>query len=215
MPSTGCDGNQFPHCLAIAVVLRKGLRRVDKRVVTTALLPAALLALGEMPPVATGDPLLTPFAMAGAAEGGNYDPAVARVVQSLVEYTRWPSPRNPLRLCVAGPALHAGRLDGLRLADGRLIERRTLAPAAIAPGACDAVYIGQLSPIAQRQLTTTLRGRGVMTVAEADPACRSQAMFCLNFSAQAVSFRLNVDAVARSGLRVDPRVLRLSTGGQP
>lgn len=168
-----------------------------------------------MPPVVTGDPLLTPFALAGAAEGGNYDPAVARVVQSLVEYTRWPSPRNPLRLCVAGPALYAGRLDGLRLADGRLIERRTLPPGAVTAGVCDAVYIGQLAPPAQRQLTTGLRGRGVMTVAEADPACRSQAMFCLSFSAQAVSFRLNVDAVARSGLRVDPRVLRLSTGGQP
>ncbi|QEA16367.1 YfiR family protein [Novosphingobium ginsenosidimutans] len=191
------------------------MSRVDKRVVTTALLSAALLALGDMPPVVTGDPLLTPFALAGAAEAGNYDPAVARVVQSLVEYTRWPSPRNPLRLCVAGPALYAGRLDGLRLADGRLIERRTLPPGAVTAGACDAVYIGQLAPPAQRQLTTVLRGRGVMTVAEADPACRSQAMFCLSFSAQAVSFRLNVDAVARSGLRVDPRVLRLSTGGQP
>lgn len=214
MPSTGCDGNQFPHCLAIDAVLRKGLNRVDKRVVTTALLPAALLALGDMPPVSAGDPLLTPFVMAGAAEGGAYDSAVARVVQSLVEYTRWPSPRNPLRLCVAGPALYAGRLDSLRLADGRTVERRTLPPAAAAPGVCDAVYIGQLPAPVQRQLTTTLRGRGVMTVAEADPACRSQAMFCLSFSAQAVSFRLNVDAVARSGLRVDPRVLRLSSGGE-
>lgn len=204
-----------PHCLAFGVLLRKGLRRVDYRVVTTALLPAALLALGDMPPVATGEPVLTPFALAGAAEGEAYAPAVARVVQSLAEYTRWPSPRNPLRLCVAGPALHAGRLDGLRLADGRTIDRRTLPPGAITPGACDAVYIGQLPLPAQRQLTAALRGRGVMTIAEADPTCRSQAMFCLSFTTQAVSFRLNVDAVARSGLRVDPRVLRLSTGGQP
>lgn len=215
MPSTGCDGNQFPACLAIDACLRKGLKWVDKRVVTTALLPAALLALGDLPPVATGEPALTPFALAGVTEAGSYDPAVARVVQSLAEYTRWPTPRNPLRLCVAGPALHAGRLDGLRLADGRTIDRRTMPPSAVTPGACDAVYIGQLPPMAQRQLTITLRGRGVMTIAEADPACRSQAMFCLSFSAQAVSFRLNVDAVARSGLRVDPRVLRLSAGGQP
>lgn len=183
--------------------------------VTTILLPAALLALGDMPPVATGDPLSMPFAMAGATDGAGYDPAVARVVQSLAEFTRWPSPENPLQLCVAGPALHAGRLDGLRLADGRRIERRALAPAAVTPAICDAVYIGQISFPAQRQLTAALRGRGVMTIAEADPACRSQAMFCLTFAAQAVSFRLNIDAVARSGLRVDPRVLRLSTGGQP
>lgn len=201
-----------PHCLAIGSFLRKGLRWVDYRVVTAALLPAALLALGDMPPVATGEPLLPSYALAGVGEAERYSPAVARVVQSLIDYTRWPQPRTPLRLCVAGPALYASRLDGLKLADGRQVERRSLPPGAISPGSCDAVYIGQMPLPAQRQLTALLRGRGVMTIAEADPACRSQAMFCLSFAGQAVSFRLNVDAVARSGLRVDPRVLRLSTG---
>ena len=212
MPSTGCDGNQFLHCLAIGGYLRKGLTRVDYWVVTAAFLPAALLALGDMPPVAAGEPLLPSYALAGAAEGERYAPAVARVVQSLIDYTRWPAPRNPLRLCLAGPAFHASRLDGLKLADGRQVDWRALPPGAVSAGACDAVYIGQLPLPAQRQLTAALRGRGVMTIAEADPTCRSQAMFCLSFAAQAVSFRLNVDAVARSGLRVDPRVLRLSAG---
>lgn len=180
--------------------------------VPTILLPAALLALGDVPPVSVGEPLLVPFALAGAVEAESYGPAVARVVQSLVEYTRWPSPRSPVRLCVAGGAAYAGRIDGLRLADGRTIERRNLPAAAASTAGCDAVYIGQLPLPAQRQLTTALRGRGVLTIAEADSACRSQAMFCLSFAARAVSFRLNIDAVARSGLRVDPRVLRLSTG---
>ena len=170
------------------------------------------MALGDMPPVAAGEPLLPSYALAGVGEAERYSPAVARVVQSLIDYPRWPQPRTSVRLCVAGPALYAGRLDGLRLADGRQVERRSLPPGAISPGGCDAVYIGQMPLPAQRQLTTLLRGRGVMTIAEADPACRSQAMFCLSFTGQAVSFRLNVDAVARSGLRVDPRVLRLSTG---
>jgi len=160
--------------------------------------------------VATGDPLLPPLALAGAVEGDAYSPAVARVVQSLAEYTRWPGLRSPVRLCIAGPALHAGRLDGLRLADGRRIDR--VAVPAITPAACDAVYIGQLPLPGQRQLTAALRGQAVMTIAEADPQCRSQAMFCLSFSPQAVSFQLNVDAISRSGLRVDPRVLRLAAG---
>lgn len=182
--------------------------------VITGLLPAALLALSDTPPVLAGEPLLPPLALAGATGGEGHGPAVARVVQSLIEYTRWPEPRSLLRLCVAGPAFHAARLEGLRLADGRIVERRTMPLPAVAPAACDAVYIGQQPLAAQRQLTAALRGRGVMTIAEADPACRSQAMFCLTFMPQAVSFRLNIDAVARSGLRVDPRVLRLS-GRQP
>lgn len=175
------------------------------------LLPAALLALGEPRPLAS-EALFVPFALAGAPHGEGYTPVVTRVVQSLIEYTHWPRSQNPLRLCVAGPALYVGRLDGLRLMDGRTIDRRNLPITAIRAAVCDAVYIGQLPLPAQRQLTNALRGRGVMTIAEADPQCRSQAMFCLNFAARGVSFRLNVGAVARSALRVDPRILRLAAG---
>jgi hypothetical protein len=79
---------------------------------------------------------------------------------------------------------------------------------------CDVVYIGRVPLAGQRQLTAAVRGRGVMTVAEADPECRSEAMFCLIYPAKGLSFRLNIDAVSRSGLRVDPRVLRVSQGGR-
>lgn len=65
-----------------------------------------------------------------------------------------------------------------------------------------------------RALTAQARGRGVLTIAEADPDCRSQAMFCLLFTPQAATFRMNIDAIARSGLKVDPRVLRISQGGR-
>lgn len=137
-----------------------------------------------------------------------------RTVRSLVEYTRWPQPPNPVELCVAGPASHAGQLDAVRLNDGRTLNRRvvTASPAALA--GCDVVYIGRVPLAGQRQLTAAVRGRGVMTVAEADPDCRSEAMFCLIYPARGLSFRLNVDAVSRSGLRVDPRVLRVSQGGR-
>jgi hypothetical protein len=180
--------------------------------VSVGFLSATLLAIGDLPPVIRGDPALVPFALAGSSEISQFEPAVARIVQSLTEYTHWPQPRPAIRLCITGPALFAGRLDGLRLADGRMIERRSIPASAVTTASCDAVYIGQLAMPAQRQLTATLRGRGVLTIAEADPQCRSQAMFCLSFAAQGASFQLNIDAVSRSGLRVDPRVLRLATG---
>jgi hypothetical protein len=37
-------------------------------------------------------------------------------------------------------------------------------------------------------------------------------MFCLVYLPRALTFQLNIDAVSRSGLSVDPRVLRLSRG---
>jgi hypothetical protein len=135
------------------------------------------------------------------------------MVQSFVEYSRWPDRRDPVRLCVAGPAQYAGRLGDLRLADGRAVQRRNLPAAALSGAACDVAYLGQMTPASLRAATAALRGRGVLTIAEADPACRSQAMFCLLHGQQSLSFRLNIDAVSRSGMKVDPRVLRMAQGG--
>ena len=79
---------------------------------------------------------------------------------------------------------------------------------------CEIVYIGRLSLEQQRAITDRLRGTAVLTIAENDPACRSRAMFCLLFEAEALNFRLNIDAVANSQIRIDPRVLRMGAGGR-
>ena len=143
-----------------------------------------------------------------------YAGAVARTVRSLVEYTRWPQPPNPDEVCVAGPASHDDQIDGTRLADGRVLRRRVVAPSAGALGGCDVLYLGKLPLQGQQQLVAAVRGRGVLSVAEADPACQSEAMFCLVFAPQALTFRMNIDAVSRSGLKVDPRVLRIAQAGR-
>lgn len=140
------------------------------------------------------------------------DAAVARMVASFVEFTRWPERRGVVRLCIAGTADKAGALGPMRLSDGRPIERKVLQPAALANGQCDVAYFGTMPAASLRAATTALRGKGVLTIAENDPQCRSQAMFCLVYPASGVSFRLNIDAVSRSGLRVDPRVLRIGEG---
>lgn len=172
---------------------------------------AAGLGLGATPLVAAMAD--GPLVMVAGGGGDAYAPAVARMVQSMIEYTRWPAPPNPVELCVAGPALHSARLDGLRLSDGRAIQRRAVSASPAALAGCDALYIGQVPAQLARQLTDAVRGRGVLTIAEADPEARSQAMFSLVFQPAALTFRLNIDAVSRSGLRVDPRVLRLAQGG--
>jgi len=138
--------------------------------------------------------------------------ATARMVRGIIEYTGWPVRSDPLQLCVAGPAEHAGLLDGLVLADGRRVQRRTMPPAAISAD-CRVVYVGQIDPLTARQLMARLRGKGVLTIAEADPGCRSQAMVCLQHMPGQLSFQLNLDAVSRSGVRIDPRVLRLTREG--
>lgn len=142
-----------------------------------------------------------------------YAGAVVRTVRGMIEYTRWPQRHDPLVLCVAGPTRHAGQLESIRLSDGRRVDRRNINATPGALGGCHVLYLGDMAITLQRQLTEAVRGRGVLTIAEADPSNAAEAMFAFTYKPNGLSFRLNVDAVSRSGLRVDPRVLRLSQGG--
>lgn len=142
-----------------------------------------------------------------------YAGAAARTVKGIMEFARWPQRHDPLVLCVVGPARHAALLGAWRMADGRQVQRRNVAANAAALGGCNVVYLGQLAIPVQRQLTAAVRGRGVLTIAEADPANTSEAMFAFTYQPNALSFRLNIDAVSRSGMKIDPRVLRVAKGG--
>lgn len=170
-----------------------------------------LAALAACSALAVNAAALMPL---GPSAGGDpYAGAAARTVRGIMEYTRWPQPRSPLTLCVAGPARHADQIGNQRLADGRQVVRRNVAAQPAALAGCDAVYIGSIALPAQRQLTAAVRGRGVLTIAENDPGTSSEAMFAFIYKPNSLSFRMNIDAVSRSGLRVDPRVLRVANGG--
>lgn len=135
----------------------------------------------------------------------------AQIVGSILSYTRWPKMPNPVRLCVIGPARHDGQLSG-KLPGGVAVSRRELP--ALSPEiatACDALYIGEIAQSAVRAAVGAVRGRPTLTIAENDPTCRGGAMFCLRFGRE-LSFALNIDAITRSAIRVDPRVLRISRG---
>lgn len=174
-------------------------------------LPLALALLANTAPPVSG---LAGMPLGTAAPGESvYAAAVGRTVKGILDYTRWPQRHDPLVLCVSGPALHAAQLGTIRLADGRRVERRNVAATPGGIGSCHVLYIGQLPIATQRQLTASVRGKGVLTIAEADAGNASEAVIALAYQPRTLSFRLNIDAISRSGLRIDPRVLRISQGG--
>jgi hypothetical protein len=138
--------------------------------------------------------------------------ATARLVRSFIDFTRWPNQPNPVTLCVVGPAGNAAQLDSLTTGDGRRVTRRAVSSSALATAGCHVAYFGRLEPAALRQAVLSVRGKGVLTIAENDLTCRSQAMFCLKPDRQTLGFSVNIDAISRSGLKVDPRVLRMAAG---
>jgi hypothetical protein len=142
--------------------------------------------------------------------------AVAGMVGDVISYTRWPAPQSPpapMRICVVGNPRHAGQLQRIALPNGQdvRVEEAAGGPA-IAEGRCDTFYIGGLDGAQVRLVIAAARGVAVLTIVEDDDRCRSGAMICLHVGPGAVRFEINVDAVARGNVRIDPRVLHLSRG---
>jgi hypothetical protein len=138
--------------------------------------------------------------------------SVTQVVLGILSYARWPVEPAQLRLCIVGPTQYTDDLiKGTTQATGRpVVVQRLLANHPDIVNACDAVYIGKLSADERSQLFTSLIGHPVLSISEGGDQCTVGSLFCLRVSDEQVSFEVNLDSVARSGVRIHPSVLQLS-----
>jgi hypothetical protein len=138
--------------------------------------------------------------------------SVTQVVLGILSYARWPVEPAQLRLCVVGPTEYTDDLvKGTTQATGRPVTvQRYLAENPSIVDACDAVYIGKLTSDERSRLFASLTGRPVLSISESDDQCTVGSLFCLRVSDDQVSFEVNLDSVARSGVRIHPSVLQLS-----
>lgn len=165
--------------------------------------------------------LLAPRAFAQAsAPVGTADHrahAVTQVVLGILSYARWPVEPAQLQLCVVGPTQYTDDLvKGTTQATGRpVVVRRLLADNPDIVSTCNAVYIGKLSADERGRLFTSLIGHPVLSISEGGDQCTVGSLFCLRVGDEQVSFEVNLDSVARSGVRIHPSVLQLSRRRAP
>lgn len=135
------------------------------------------------------------------------------LILNVIDYTRWPGPERPRLLCATagsarGPALLRALKDGLQ---ARRLEVQEIEPNRSPPAECDVLVFEIWELPSQRQVLRTLAERPVMTIGFGADFCSDGGLLCLTPSAAArARFEVNLDAVARSGLRINPRVLQLS-----
>ncbi|KTC34398.1 MAG: YfiR family protein [Pseudomonas sp.] len=138
--------------------------------------------------------------------------AVTQVVLGILSYARWPVEPAQLRLCVVGPTEYTDDLlKGTTQATGRpVLVRRLLSSNPSIASECDSVYVGKLPVEERTRLFSSLTGQPVLSISEGGDHCTVGSLFCLRVSDSQVSFEVNLDSVARSGVRIHPSVLQLS-----
>lgn len=138
--------------------------------------------------------------------------AVTQVVLGILSYARWPIEPAQLQLCVVGPTEYTDDLlKGTTQSSGRQVfVRRLLVNNPTIADDCNALYLGKLSDEERSSLFNALTGHAVLSISEGGDQCTVGTLFCLRVADEQVSFEVNLDSVARSGVRIHPSVLQLS-----
>ncbi len=137
---------------------------------------------------------------------------VAELILGIIHFTRWPDDQNELQLCILGQTDHADLLSNNQLAvgkfvvDGRVVEESEVFQQL---NSCQVFFFGKMSLDNTHQLYTQLYSNPVLTIDEMNDACRVGGMFCLHYYDNKLGFKVNLDAIGRSQVRVHPGVLRL------
>jgi YfiR/HmsC-like len=145
------------------------------------------------------------------SRAGSIGGTVDRLLGGLISYFRWPhlAPGAPLNVCTVGsPALTIAARPTPPGGTPAITHRDATVGSVLGGQSCDVLYIGRLPETEMRRLIAGLRNRAVLTVSDADPACLSGAAICLFRQSGGVGYSLNLDAVARSRLAIDPRILQ-------
>lgn len=138
--------------------------------------------------------------------------AATKMVLGIISYSRWPAPPPVIRLCVIAPTNYAEELFNpafMQTAHPIKTQRYSLPDASLASN-CDVVYLGRLGEQQRQELATQLTGQPVLTISEDYDECTVGSAFCLLLEDKQASFKVNMDALARAGIRVHPNVLQLA-----
>lgn len=154
------------------------------------------------------------FILVNPARAGSLtetDKSVRSIVSGIVSYTRWPALSGQPKLCIYASSRYRQALSSEDVnnplpyspvivhSDREALTAR-----------CDALYFGNESPAKQQEIINHYQGQALLLMSEQNPECVIGSAFCLIIEHNKVRFSVNLDALTRSGVRVNPDVLMLA-----
>jgi hypothetical protein len=141
----------------------------------------------------------------------------AAFLPKIALFFQWPgdvfrSPEEPLVIGVLGNSGLAAQLE--RAAAGRVVAGRKLSVEACrdlaAAKRCHIVFVAGEDPKIVREHLRELAGRGVLTVGDTPGLAGEGGMVNLVAVDRRIQLEVNLDAIQRAELRVDPQFLKLA-----
>lgn len=142
--------------------------------------------------------------------------AVNRMLGGIIGYARWPDgQRGAVRnMCLVGTPRLTDHIAPVAPGGPAVTVRRMTIDGVTDGGDCDILFLGRMPAADRQRLIVWVRGRASLTITDDDPACIYGAMFCLANRQSGLSFSVNLDAIGRGPLRIDPRVLKIGRDGE-
>jgi len=158
--------------------------------------------------------LLLPINILMSAEQNDEYPSheVAELILGIIHFSRWPDSVQHLQLCIVGETDHTDFLLNTELIVGnyeiesKWVDERHLLNEV---NTCQVLFFGHYDIGQINDFYAHLYGSAVLTIDEQNEDCRVGGMFCLHDNQGKLSFKVNLDAVGRSQVRVHPGVLRI------
>lgn len=137
---------------------------------------------------------------------------VAELLLGIIHFSRWPGSLKHLQLCIVGDSEHADFLLDSELSVGEfVIDSQWVDEAQLLENmsGCHVLFFGKYDTGHINDFYAVLYGNPVLTIDEWNEPCRIGGMFCLHFNEGKLGFKVNLDAIGRSQVRIHPGVLRL------
>ena len=135
---------------------------------------------------------------------------VRQKVSGIVSYTRWPALSGPPKLCIFSSSRFSTTLqdNGATSLPYLPVIIHSKQEALISD--CNGFYFGNESPTFQMELIKQYPSKALLLIAEQNAECIIGSAFCLIINNNDVRFAVNLDALSRSGVKVNPDVLMLA-----
>ena len=142
----------------------------------------------------------------------------AAMIRNFAKFTRWPEgsdsrqKKNTMLLCLMGDESIHDSFAGIR---GKTVRGKTIAlkwtDNLSGLGDCDLLFVNRETRTNMTRIMKAIAGRPVLTIGETSEFTRAGGMITFFFSQGRIRFRINPDAVRRSGLKVSSTLLELAT----